>query len=163
MKSQRLKDTLMGLLNFGARFNVLDSDGRDAMFYAIEANNEDLADFLLKNGETAKLDKGLKDVAAKSHMHVLVQPREYGSFENKKLMEKLFKNGYSLKLTDSQGRHPIDYARMQKSGVLAMCIGRLLNDSTLAEGIEREMTGIPENMWPDRVINFEADHALFMN
>ena len=56
--SQRvLQNNLMGLLNHGARFNVLDSENRDAMFYAIQANNEELVDFLLKNQSSGNLNK----------------------------------------------------------------------------------------------------------
>ena len=71
---------------------MFDSDGRDAMMYAIRRNHVDLCQFLINN-----IDKGLvinhQDKDGKSAIHHVVNPVQYGSFENVELLEKLYANG----------------------------------------------------------------------
>ena len=77
-------------------------------------------------------------------------------------MEKIYKQGYSLSKVDSSGKQPVDYARLQKSGVLLNCISRLLQDPELATGVDRRASGLPQDEWPELKVDFEADQKLFL-
>lgn len=46
---KKLHQGIMGLLQYGARLNAVDSDGRDAMAYAVMNNNVALVELFIKN------------------------------------------------------------------------------------------------------------------
>ena len=50
-------ENLIGLLEFGAKLNVVDSDGRDAIMHAVKQNNMELLELLLQNKNVSSLDK----------------------------------------------------------------------------------------------------------
>jgi len=54
--SSQLRSGLLGLMHFGATLDIVDNNYRDAMTYAISANNLALADFLINNGKKCKLN-----------------------------------------------------------------------------------------------------------
>jgi hypothetical protein len=51
-----MRPNIIGLLEHGARLNVVDSDGRDPLMHAIICNNEPLAKMLLDNQKVGKID-----------------------------------------------------------------------------------------------------------
>jgi len=57
-----------------------------------------------------------------------VNPHNYGSFENVKILNVLAKSslGFELAVADKFGKTPLDYACLQKSGVLAAALGQMI-------------------------------------
>ncbi|KAG7399042.1 hypothetical protein PHYBOEH_009820 [Phytophthora boehmeriae] len=47
--------------------------------------------------------------------HIAVQPLDYGSYENTRLLAMLVRAGGDLRAKDSSGKTPVDYARAQQS------------------------------------------------
>lgn len=64
------------------------------------------------------MDKDLQDKHGKTHAHLVVNPLEYGSFENEQILQDLYDAGYDLNQKDSQGKTPLDYAKLQASGLM---------------------------------------------
>ena len=114
----RLKNSVLGMMNYNARLDVVDSDGRDAMSYAILHNNMDFAEFLIANKVEGNLKTDLRDVAGKTAAHLVVNPLPFGSYENRVLLKKLSDAGYQMDVQDSQNKTPSDYAKHQGTGVL---------------------------------------------
>lgn len=114
----RLVANLRGLLQRGAKFNVHDSDGRDAMSYAILDNNLGLVKFLIANGQLGLLVRDVQDRAGRSAAHFVVNPCKFGSYENVAILEELAAAGHELRSLDSAGKEPIQYAMDQESGAL---------------------------------------------
>jgi len=83
-----LRPNLQCLFEFGARLDVVDSHGRDALMYAIMHNDLELAKFLINNK-----DKGLirnhTDNEGKNAIHYVVNPAKFGSFENVTMLNAL--------------------------------------------------------------------------
>ena len=63
-----------------------------------------------------RFKKDAQDVQGKSAVHILVNPLEYGSFEN---LKYLVEKGFNLTLKDKNGHTPDHYAMLQESGVLS--------------------------------------------
>jgi hypothetical protein len=78
------------------------------------------------------LDLRNQDNAGKSAVHLVVNPCEFGSYENVNILQALADVGYPLNLVDSAGRSPSSYAKEQKSGVLLKRLAVLTGDSGLA-------------------------------
>ena len=107
----RLKNCLHGFLQFSASFAIADSDGRDIMSYAIMTNNSGLVDFLITNKNEGHLNPANVDLGGKTATHLVVNPCQYGSFENIHILERLPIAGYDLNAYDKQGKTPMDYAK----------------------------------------------------
>jgi hypothetical protein len=56
--------------------------------------------------------KNHRDVEGKNAIHYIVNPHDFGSFENVKILEVIHKSklGYDLGLKDRMGNTPLDYA-----------------------------------------------------
>lgn len=54
-QANTLKASMLALLNFGARLDLVDSESRDAMIYAVRSNNFNLVQFLINNKDKCKL------------------------------------------------------------------------------------------------------------
>jgi ankyrin repeat protein len=104
---ERLTASLIGLLQRGARFNISDSDGRDAMAHAILNNNLGLVKFLIANRQLGLLVSNVQDHAGKSSAHFVVNPCKFGSYENVQILEELGAAGHELGCHDSAGKQPI--------------------------------------------------------
>lgn len=150
-----LRSGLLALMQTGAKLNVPDSDGRDAMSYAVLSNNTALAAFLLKNRKEGQLQVDNRDRGGKNAVHLLVKPCKFGSYENAALLRDLLKAGYKPDELDADKKRPIDYARSQKSGVL---LEVLSNGQELPEAtVVRKAAD-----WPKCVVSFEGDSEAFM-
>ena len=158
----RLRHGIMGLLTQGARLNVRDSDGRDAMAYAVMSNNLTLVEFLISNREAGGLDPQVQDAARKSAIHFVVNPCRFGSYENTRILAKLAEAGYELQARDASGKEPIEYARDQQSGVLLKKLAQLTGRRGLLEQPRRRPSTIPSDQWPDPRVDFEDDSTLLM-
>jgi len=152
----------MGLLEFGARLDVADSDGRDAMAHAVMSNNLTLVELLINNREAGGLDPKVQDVAGKSAVHFVVNPVLFGSFENVNLLAKLAEAGYDLEARDANGKEPIEYAMEQQSGVLLKKLKQLTNRSKTPVKARRLLSSIRADQWPAPKVDFEEDSTLLM-
>lgn len=88
-----LINNLQGLLRKGALFKQLDSDGRDALAYAIMANNSEVLQLIFANQTIGKLLKNNQDLTGKSLAHLVVNPCKLGSYESESIMRDLHKHG----------------------------------------------------------------------
>lgn len=79
---KRLRNTVLGMMNYGASLGTVDSDGRDVMSYAILHNNLSFVQFLIDNRFEGGLKNTLNDVAGKTAAHLVVDPLPFGSYEN---------------------------------------------------------------------------------
>lgn len=84
-----MKHNIIGLMEHGAKLNVVDSDGRDPCDYAIMQNNEDLLKMLLDNAKSGNINKSCQDKAGKSAAHYVVNPIKFGSYENVNMLKLL--------------------------------------------------------------------------
>jgi len=105
-----LRSGLLGLMQFGAKLNIVDSDQKDAMLYAVSSNNMDLVHFLISNAKKGVLNVKHRDAQNKNAIHYLVNPCSFGSYENVEMLEELFNAGYDLTAKDKSGKTPADYA-----------------------------------------------------
>lgn len=85
-EQKRLRGVVLGMMNYGASLDVLDSDGRDVMSYAILHNNFSFVQFLIANKFEGGLKNSLKDVAGKTAAHLVVDPLPFGSYENSTIL-----------------------------------------------------------------------------
>lgn len=116
--SAPLRSNVLAMMHFGAKVDILDSDGRDPLIYSIKSNNINLVDFLIQNRAKLNLLNKVQDKKGKSAVHFVVNPCDFGSFENVEMLRLLHKAGFPLNLKDANGKTPIEYAWLQKSGTL---------------------------------------------
>jgi ankyrin repeat protein len=95
-----LRSGLLGLMHFGATLDIADNNYRDAMTYAISANNQPLVEFLITNREKCKLNVKFIDYNKRNAVHYLVNPCEFGSYENTEILDVLYQSGYEIDLKD---------------------------------------------------------------
>ncbi|XP_066280586.1 poly [ADP-ribose] polymerase tankyrase-like isoform X1 [Branchiostoma lanceolatum] len=90
-----------------------------------------------------KPDLGAMDNKGWTVVHHLVQPMEYGSYENVEILELLHKEGAPLDVKDKAGKTPLDYALGLGYMKLAEAINRLL-------GVTGTLTPAPKSTdWDD--------------
>jgi hypothetical protein len=77
-------------------------------------------------GALAQIVPGHVDKFGKSVVHYVVNPLQYGSYENTQLLKKVIKNGFRWDLKDAEGKTPSDYALLQKSGIMKQAFDTLL-------------------------------------
>ena len=51
-----LRNGILALIQFGARLDITDNDGRDAMTYAVMSNNVQLVDLFINNKQVGHLN-----------------------------------------------------------------------------------------------------------
>ncbi len=56
-----MRDNVMGLIQYGAKFNILDSDGRDPLTYAVISNNQALIRMMIDNKMQGQLSLTTRD------------------------------------------------------------------------------------------------------
>ena len=107
----RLRNNLHTLMSFNGSLETVDSKGRDVMMHSIMQNNIELVKFFISNS-TSSFFREHKDLEGKNAIHYIVNPHDFGSFENVKILEALHKSnlGYNLMLRDNLGMTPFDYA-----------------------------------------------------
>lgn len=103
-------ENVIGLIENGAKLNVVDSDGRDPIMHAIMKDNIPLLKLILDNKKTLFVHKECQDKAGKSAVHYVVNPEKFGSYENVEILKLLHSNGFAMKLKDAVGRTPMSYA-----------------------------------------------------
>ena len=50
-----MRENVLGLMSFGARLDIVDSDGRDPLIHAVIHNNENMVKLILDNKQSGKL------------------------------------------------------------------------------------------------------------
>jgi ankyrin repeat protein len=100
-KNEILRNNIIGLIEYGAMINVVDSDGRDPIMHAIINNNTMVVKILLENKRALRVNPEGQDKAGRSAVHYVVNPIRYGSFENVEILQLLHKYGFNLKLQDA--------------------------------------------------------------
>jgi ankyrin repeat protein len=90
----------------GSDPNIFDEFNQNALIMAIKINSTDLVELMVKN---CKISADAQDSEGKTAMHYLVNPLEYGSYENLIILN-LIKDKINFNLPDKQGLLPIDYA-----------------------------------------------------
>ncbi|KAI9981476.1 hypothetical protein PInf_009228 [Phytophthora infestans] len=72
--------------------------------------------------------------------HMAVQPLDYGSYENTRLLGMLVRAGGDLRVQDASGKSPIDYARDQRSRFVLRYLERTFPDVVSAQAQASEST-----------------------
>lgn len=103
MNDNELIPTLDYLIKRGARFDIRDNKGRDVMSFAIEHNDITIVKFLLNNAKAKNLQINSKDNEGKTAVHYVVNPIDFGSYENVEILDQLHQHGYKLDLKDNSG------------------------------------------------------------
>ena len=85
-KNEVLRNNLIGLIEYGAKLNVVDSDGRDAIMHAIMNNNVMVVRILVENKKALHMNLQGQDKSGKSAAHYVVNPVKYGSYENTEIL-----------------------------------------------------------------------------
>jgi ankyrin repeat protein len=88
------------LIEAGSNVNEVDGLHRNSLYYAIYHNSNKTVKFLLQN---KSLDKSHVDTFGKNAIHYVVNPLEYGSYENVDILESLKEAGYDINLKDKEG------------------------------------------------------------
>jgi len=120
-----MRNNLIGLLEFGAKVDITDSDGRDPIMHAIMKDNEMVLKMIFENKKALKLNTDAQDKAGKSAVHYVINPVRYGSYENVEILRLLHQQNYNLELKDSHGQSPAYYASQQESGVMLKELAKL--------------------------------------
>lgn len=106
-----LSQNLQALVQRGAKFDIVDTDGRDVMAHAVMGNSLSVVRFLIANKKVGLLHNSDKE--GKSAAHFVVNPCVFGSYENVKILVELKNAGFPMKNKDSAGKEPLDYAKHQ--------------------------------------------------
>ena len=111
--------------------------------------------FFINNAERGLL-KNHMDNEGKNAIFYVVNPIAYGSFENVEILNMIINPGfgYDLAATDKYGKTPLDYAKLQKSGVLSSIILKKLG---LDYDLNLEPNYLPNSDWPPQLFEFEKD------
>jgi hypothetical protein len=64
-------------------------------------------------------------MAGKSAAHFVINPIEFGSYENLTILNILYQCGFNLNLMDAKGLTPSYYATQQDSGAMLKELGRM--------------------------------------
>ena len=143
-----LRPGLLGMVHFGARLDIPDSDGRDAMSYAVMSNNSNLVKFLIQNKDKCHLNINSVDLDQKNAVHYAINPCKFGSYENTGILEILHKNGFALDNEDKSGKKPLDYAKQQKSGVMLKKLLKLMERDREYSKMKTQTTYRKAADWP---------------
>lgn len=74
------------MITNGSSINEVDCYGRNALYYAIYHNSKKLVKFIL---QSKKFDVKYVDLQGKNAIHYIVNPVEFGSYENLEILELL--------------------------------------------------------------------------
>jgi hypothetical protein len=97
-QNEVMRNNLIGLLEFGAKLDVVDSDGRDPIMHAIIRDNAMVLRLMLENKKTLNLNTKAQDKAGKSACHYVINPVRFGSYENVEILQLIHQYGFDLQL-----------------------------------------------------------------
>lgn len=157
-----MRNNLIGLIEFGAKLNITDSDGRDPVMHAIMKDNTMALKMLFENKSNAHINLHGQDKAGKSAAHYVVNPVRFGSYENVEILQLLHKQGFNLQLKDAQKMQPAQYASQQESGVLLKELAKLVGMEQQLAIINRQLSMVNTQHWPEAKVDYETDAEQFM-
>ena len=103
------------LIQNGASLIEKDSCGKSALIYTVLENNFPFLKMLCEN-TINNIDKNIVDLSTgKSLIHYCVSLNNFGSYENKEMLEYLLTNNFISSSKDIYNKTPLDYALEQKS------------------------------------------------
>ena len=137
-----MRNNLIGLLEFGAKLDVVDSDGRDPIMHAIIKDNVMVLKMLFENKKTLQFNTSGQDKSGRSAAHYVINPIRFGSYENVEILQLLHKYGFNLNLKDAQGKTPAHYAAEQESGVMLKELAHLTGQQAQLDQISRQISMI---------------------
>jgi len=108
-----LSSTADYLLKYGASIDGQDSRGRTPLMVAVCKNNMDAVQYLLSKKPKPKMN--IQDKSGKTVVHYVVNPLEFGSWENVDMLRLLIQSGADPRIPDNDGKTPIYYAHLQGS------------------------------------------------
>ena len=102
------------LIQNGASITSKDSYGRTCLHYAVLENNLPVLKMLCKDAGNI-IDKNTVDNYGKSLVHYCVSLNNFGSYENKEMLNYLLNNNFLSISKDNLNKTPLDYALEQKT------------------------------------------------
>ena len=115
-KNENYQYFLTKLIQNGASLVEKDSYGKSSLIYAVLENNFSFLKILCENVGN-NIDKNIIDISTrKSLIHFCVSLNNFGSYENKEMLEYLLNNNFISSSKDIYNKTPLDYALEQKSG-----------------------------------------------
>jgi len=160
MKSKKWVEML---LCGGIGVNARDVKGMTALMHLAKENRGDLIRLFLKfDGH----DKEAVDHDGKSVIHYVINPREFGSWENTTVLTLLAKAGFKLDIPDASGRTPIWFSFRQRSGRMEHIL-RLYGVTEERQKIKetkfkKSQTTVGVEDWPESTYVYEEDAEHYM-
>ncbi len=119
------QDVISHLLESGANLNVGGVDGVTPVMMCVKKNDMKTLTLFLSKAKSESLNVNKQDSEGKTCLHYVVNPVEYGSFENVALLELLVSKGADINIKDKKNHPPLYYAHMQDSKRLYQALLRL--------------------------------------
>ncbi len=157
-----MRNNLIGLIEFGAKLDVTDSDGRDAIMWGIINDNVMVLKMLFENKKALNFNPQGQDKAGKSAAHFVINPIRYGSYENTEILGLLHKYGFGLQMKDASGQTPAHFAAQQESGVMLKELAKLTGQESQLQMIQRQTSMIQSQNWPEPKVDYEVDAEQYM-
>ncbi|EAS02069.2 WGR domain protein (macronuclear) [Tetrahymena thermophila SB210] len=148
------------LLANGSNINEVDNLGRNALYYAIYHNSHKLVKFVL---QTKKFDVKHVDNQGKNAVHYVVNPVEFGSYENTEILELLHNAKIDFNVKDKDGNTAMFYALQQDSKKMAESLKKYGVEALKEKKLpQRAATSIvTDALFPDEEIDYEEDSKKF--
>ena len=158
-KGTKPDELMTNLIKAGVSINEADDEGWTGLIYSIKQNSKELVDFYFSYQE---LDKNMVDIDGKTPIHYVVNPLEYGSYENIEIL-KLLATIFDVNKPDLKDKTPIYYAHLQDSGTMVQALKELGAVDHQAKGtLKRLATSIITSVeWAEEV-DYEDDAEKYM-
>ncbi|CAK63631.1 unnamed protein product (macronuclear) [Paramecium tetraurelia] len=146
----------------GCDINEKTENGETSLMLAIKINSLKLVNYIL-NHPQFKVALHAQDSQNRTPIHYVVQPLEFGSYENIEMLQILSKQ-FDINQADKLGRTPLDYANDQDSGTMAEVLKKL----NAKEGKKQKQPRLPTSVisqaqWVEEEIDVEADAQKFLD
>ncbi|CAK85722.1 unnamed protein product (macronuclear) [Paramecium tetraurelia] len=153
---------LSKFVDAGCDINEKTEKGETSLILAIKNNSLKLVNFILHHPKFKK-EAHFQDSNKRSPIHHVVQPLEFGSYENTEMLE-LLASIFDVNLVDDKGKTALDYAVDQDSGVMA----RVLKNLKAIKNIKSQQPRLPTSVisqaqWVEEEIDVEADAQKFLD
>ncbi|CAD8087427.1 unnamed protein product [Paramecium primaurelia] len=153
---------LSKFVDAGCDINEKTDKGETSLILAIKNNSLKLVNFILHHPKFTK-EAHMLDQNKRTPIHHVVQPLEFGSYENTEMLEVLT-NIFDVNQIDDQGKTALDYAIDQDSGVMA----RVLKNLKAVQNIKSKQPRLPTSVisqaqWVEEEIDVEADAQRFLD
>ncbi|CAD8085273.1 unnamed protein product [Paramecium sonneborni] len=146
----------------GCDINEKTESGETSLMLAIKINSMKLVNYVLNH---PKFNKAIhsQDSQNRTPIHYVIQPLEFGSYENIDMLQLLVKQ-FDINQPDNFGRTPLDYANDQDSGTMAEILKKL----NAKEGKKQKQQRLPTSVisqaqWVEEEIDVESDAQKFLD